>query len=252
MDQTVSHPLPDVGSFSYSWPTSKPEPQLDARVHHNDVAAFTGTGPALSPQCSFDFRPPLPEHSASMADADKMFLDGLLLPLQPVSRGGKEDGVTGHEQPMLLRSLSLDSSQRMMVSASKRHQLSRPASLNSSPSGYPYEVAAIARSPSMSKGAVFMNNKLRFPYFGRSGKQHKWNPFRYLKFLVPLYQKIVSGIRRSKADTDSHRAESCNRHKGSCSTSSTPCGSATNFNPKDTMTFIFLLPVKLSVAPWPV
>ncbi|KAK3161876.1 hypothetical protein QOZ80_1BG0082570 [Eleusine coracana subsp. coracana] len=211
MDQTVSHPLPDVGSFSYSWPTSKPEPQLDARVHHNHVAAFTGTAdPALSPQCSFDFRPPLPEHCAAMADADKMFLNGLLLPLQPVSRGGKEDGVTGHEQPMLLRSLSLDSSQRMIVSASKRHQLSRPASLNSSPSGYRYQVATIARSSTTSKGAVFMTSKLRFPYFGRRGKQHKWNPFRYLKFLVPLSEKIASGIRRSKADSDSHHAEGCN------------------------------------------
>jgi hypothetical protein len=78
-----------------------------------------------------------------MVDADQMFLDGLLLPLQLVSHGDEEDGVAEHKQPAFLRSLSLESSQRMLVSASKRHQLTQPASLNSSPScWYHYRAGA--------------------------------------------------------------------------------------------------------------
>jgi hypothetical protein len=53
MDHAASHSLPDFGSFSYSWPTSKPTPQLEVRVDNGDIMAFMG---AKSSQCSFDFR----------------------------------------------------------------------------------------------------------------------------------------------------------------------------------------------------
>ena len=123
MDPAASHPLPDVGSFSYSWPTSKPERRPEERLDHADVVArFIGTDPASASQCSFDFRLSPPQQTA---DADQMFLDGLLLPLQLASRHGQEGGDSGSWGPVLVRSLSLDSSQRMV--ASGRDQQAAPS-----------------------------------------------------------------------------------------------------------------------------
>ncbi|XP_062208581.1 uncharacterized protein LOC133910076 [Phragmites australis] len=216
MDHTASHHLPpDVGSFSYSWPTSKPNPQLEERTNHGDIAAFIEMDPSSSTQCSFDFRLPSSEQTAGMVDADQMFLNGLLLPLQLVGYGGEEDGDGSRKRPVHLRSLSLDSSQRMIVSASKRHRATRAASLNSSPSAVRGDTVTPARSSAVSRGAVFRACKLRLPSFGRSRrKQHKWISSKYLKFLVPLYERIVGCVWRRKAKEKAkdapHRAEFCN------------------------------------------
>ncbi|CAO2171372.1 unnamed protein product [Urochloa humidicola] len=188
----MDHTIPDVGSFSYSWPTSKPEPRAAERIGHSDITNFIAADPASASQYSFDFRPSLPQQTEAMADADQVFLNGLLLPLQLTSQQGHEDGDSGHNEPvlMLARSLSLDSSQRMIASAaaSRRHRLPWPASQNSSPCNLRGGRAVATVSP-----AVFRTSKLRLPSFGRCGKQHKWMSFR---FLVPLCQKIVRCIWR--------------------------------------------------------
>ncbi|CAL4961537.1 unnamed protein product [Urochloa decumbens] len=197
MDHTTSLPHPDVGSFSYSWPTSKPEPRAAERIGHGDIASFIAADPAPASQFSFDFRPLLPEQTeAIMVDADQMFLDGLLLSLQLASQHGQEDGDPGQNEPvlMLTRSLSLDSSQRMVASAaaSRRHWLPRPASQNSSPCSL-----RGGRAVTAMRGAVFRTSRLRLPSFGRCGRQHKWMSFR---FLVPLCQKIVRCIWRKATE----------------------------------------------------
>ncbi|CAO2197710.1 unnamed protein product [Urochloa humidicola] len=188
----MDHTIPDVGSFSYSWPTSKPEPRAAERIGHSDITNFIAADPASASQYSFDFRPSLPQQTEAMADADQMFLNGLLLPLQLASQHVQEHGNSGRNEPvlMLTRSLSLDSSQRMIASAaaSRRHQLPRPASGNSSP-------CSLRRDRAVS--AMFRASRLRLPSFGRCGKQHKWMSF---KFLVPLCQKIVRCIWRKAMD----------------------------------------------------
>nr|TKW16638.1 hypothetical protein SEVIR_5G312600v2 [Setaria viridis] len=205
MDHTTSHPLPDVGSFSYSWPTSKPEPRPEERIGHGDITSFIGTDPASASPWSFDFRRSLPQQTESMADADQMFLDGLLLPLQLATKQGQDDGDSGRRESVLTRSLSLDSSQRMVASAtaSRRHRLPppRPASQNSSPCGL-----RGGRAVTPTRGAVFRTSKLRLPSFGlgRCGKQHRWMSF---GFLVPLCQTIVRCFWRRKAVDASERAE---------------------------------------------
>jgi hypothetical protein len=105
--------------------------------------------------------------------------------MQLVSHGDEEDGVARHKQLAFLRSLSPESSQRMLVSANKRHQLTQPASLNSSPSFYHYRAGGTAKSPSVSRGT----RRLRLPTFGRCGKQSKRISLRYLRFLAPLCQR---------------------------------------------------------------
>ncbi|KAJ1285282.1 hypothetical protein BS78_03G268700 [Paspalum vaginatum] len=199
MDHTTSHALPDVGSFSYSWPTSKPQPRPEERIGHGDITALVATDPASASQCSFDFRLSVSEQIEAMADADHMFLNGLLLPLH---RGAnqqclcQEDGHAGHKEPMLTRSLSLDSSQRAIASAttSRRHRLTRPASQSSSPSNLLGGTVTIASA----KGAVYRTSKLRLrlPSFGRRGRQHKCILFR---FLAPMYHKMVRCIWKRKA-----------------------------------------------------
>lgn len=214
MNHTASQPLPNVGSFSYSWPTDKPRPRLE-RINHGHIAAFIETDPEL--QCSFDFRlpPSNSEQGVAMIDADQMFCNGLLLPLQLVRQEGDEDNDHTLNDPVLLRSLSLDSSQRM-ISASERHQLARPrpASLNSSPTGLRGSAVVPERSSSVSKGAVFTASKLRLPSFGRCGKLPlpRGLSCKYLRFLVPLYHKMVRCIWRRKAkDAPQHAAaELCN------------------------------------------
>ncbi|RLN22474.1 hypothetical protein C2845_PM07G22260 [Panicum miliaceum] len=194
MDHTASHPLPDVGSFSYSWPTSKPERQPEERLDHGDAAGSIGTDPASASQCSFDFRVSPPQQTV---DAGQMFLDGLLLPLQLASRHGQEDGDPGREGPVLARALSLDSSQRMVAPAaasSRRYRLPLPASQNSSPCG---GLRSGRGAVTPVRGAVFFREcKLRLPSFGRCGKRRRWMPFR---FLAPLCRKIVRCVWRRKA-----------------------------------------------------
>jgi len=204
MDHAASHPLPDVGSFSYSWPTSKPERRPEERLDHADVVArFIGTDPASASLCSFDFRLSPPQQTA---DAGQMFLDGLLLPLQLASRHcqDQENGDSGSGGPVLARSLSLDSPQRMVASAaesSRRHRLPRPASQNSSPCGG-HRGGRSAVTP--ARGAVLRASKLRLPSFGRSGERRRWLSF---KLLAPLCRKIVRCIWRRKAMDAPHRAE---------------------------------------------
>nr|CAB3474181.1 unnamed protein product [Digitaria exilis] len=41
-----SHPLPDVGRFSYSWPASKSKPQHEGRIGHGNIAKLIETDPA--------------------------------------------------------------------------------------------------------------------------------------------------------------------------------------------------------------
>jgi len=198
MDHAASHPLPDVGSFSYSWPTSKPERRPEERLDHADVVArFIGTDPASASLCSFDFRLSPPQQTA---DAGQMFLDGLLLPLQLASRHGQEGGDSGSWGPVLVRSLSLDSSQRMVASAaatSRRHRLPRPASQNSSPRG------GLRGAVTPARAAVLRASMLRLPSFRRCGKRRRWMSFR---FLAPLCRKIVRCIWSKEMDA-SHRAE---------------------------------------------
>ncbi|KAL5229131.1 hypothetical protein ABZP36_017396 [Zizania latifolia] len=196
MDHSTSQPLPDLGSFSYSWPTNRP-------LQRADDGGEMDCCPAR--QCSFDFSlPPFEcaEQAAEMADADQVFRDGLILPLRVVRRqGGREDdGVRlggAHKQdddiPVLLRSRSLDSSQSMtMVSASKRHRLAGPVSLNSSPSS----LRGAALAPAWPSTAVLRASKLRMPSFGRCGRLLPRRLSRkYLSFLAPLYQKMVSCVR---------------------------------------------------------
>ncbi|KAF0919078.1 hypothetical protein E2562_028298 [Oryza meyeriana var. granulata] len=192
MDHPTSPPITDLGSISYSWPANKPFARADDTDMH----------PAR--QCSFDLSPPpfeCSEQAAAMADADQMFRDGLLLPLRVVQRQGggeddDEDVATKHEGiPVLLRSRSLDSSQRMTTTtnASKRHRLARPASLNSSPSSL-----GGAAAPAWPSSAVFRANiKLRLPSFGRCGRVlPRRLTCRYLRFLAPLYQKMVGCVGR--------------------------------------------------------
>ncbi|PUZ54890.1 hypothetical protein GQ55_5G167900 [Panicum hallii var. hallii] len=196
MDHAASHPVPDVGSFSYSWPTSKPERQPEERLDHAGVDGSIATDPASASQCSFDFRLSPPQQTA---DAGQMFLDGLLLPLQLASRHGQDGGDSGRKGPALARSLSLDSSQRMVASAatsSRRHRLPRPASQTSSPCG------RCAVTPARS--AVFRASKLRLPSFGRCGKRRKWMSFR---LLAPLCRKIARCVWRRKAMDVSHRTQ---------------------------------------------
>nr|CAB3478229.1 unnamed protein product [Digitaria exilis] len=119
-----SHPLPDVGRFSYSWPTSKSKPQHEGRIGHGNIAKLIETDPASS----VDRR-----RNAVSTSGDRFptgpsrwptpFLDGLLrpqlVPLHLASQQGQEDdGVPclELEEPVLTRSLSLDSSWRKITS----------------------------------------------------------------------------------------------------------------------------------------
>uniref|UniRef100_A0A0E0JNQ2 Uncharacterized protein n=1 Tax=Oryza punctata TaxID=4537 RepID=A0A0E0JNQ2_ORYPU len=192
MDHSNSPPLPDLGSFSYSWPTDKPLARAD------DTHARG---------CSFDFSPPPPfecsEQAAAMANADQMFRDGLLLPLRAVRRQGGDDdydvvsGATKQDAvPVLLRPRSVDSSQRITttIPASKRHRLARPASPNSPPSSLRF-AAAPGWSPSSVLGASI---KLRLPSLGRSCGRvlPRRLSCKCPRFLEPLYQKMASCVGR--------------------------------------------------------
>jgi hypothetical protein len=214
MDHTTSHPLlPEVGSFSYSWPTSKPRPQSVERCScQGDITTSSiATDPEPASQCSFDFRLSVSKQTEAMAVADQMFLDGLLLPLHLASQHGQDDGHAARKQPLLTRSLSLDSSQRMIASAttSKQHPPTRQSvSQNSSPfnlrGGHDTVTTASAR------GAVFRMTKLGLPSFGRLRKQHRWISFR---FLVPFYRKMVRCIWRGKATEE--KEKDAPQHTGS-------------------------------------
>ncbi|XP_040383534.1 uncharacterized protein LOC102704667 [Oryza brachyantha] len=202
MDHSSSPPLlPDLGSFSDSWPTNKPL----ARADDVDIDMH----PAR--QCSFDFSPPATlecsEQAAEMADADQMFCDGLLLPLRFIRRlqEGGDDSVGDPKQdavPALQRSRSLDSSQRMMAtmdpaSKRKRHQTAWPTSLYSSPSsprGAATPSSAILGGPHV---------RLRLPSFGRCGRvlPRRRLSCRHLSFLAPLYQKMASCVGRRSTTT---------------------------------------------------
>ncbi|EES03576.1 hypothetical protein BDA96_03G311800 [Sorghum bicolor] len=211
--------LPEVGSFSYSWPTSKPEPQPEERIVQGDITASSITAdPASSSspsQCSFDFRLSVSEQTEAMAVADQMFLDGLLLPLHLASQHAGHAG-NNKQQPVLPRSLSLDSSQRMVASAatSKQHPpTTRPGSVsqNSSPfnlrGGHGSTVTTAGASGAMIR---MTETKLRLPSFGRWRKQHRWISFR---FLVPLYRKMVRCVWRGKATEE--EAKDAPRRAGS-------------------------------------
>uniref|UniRef100_A0A0D9V5D5 Membrane-associated kinase regulator 6 n=1 Tax=Leersia perrieri TaxID=77586 RepID=A0A0D9V5D5_9ORYZ len=200
MDHPTSPPLPDLGSFSYSWPTNKPLERAD-----NDVDTY----PAR--QCSFDFStPPIDcsEQAAVIADADQMFRDGLLLPLRAVRHhGGNDDDDIGKapkqdDIPVLLRSRSLDSSKGTATVnyASKRHRLARPASVNSSPSSL--------RRGATAHPVLRASIKLRLPSFRRCGcVLPRRLSCKYLRFLTPLYQKMVGGVgKRSTKKQASARA----------------------------------------------
>ncbi|OEL13115.1 hypothetical protein BAE44_0025866 [Dichanthelium oligosanthes] len=184
------------------WPTSKPEPRPKERIGHGDITGSVGTALASSAsQCSFDFRLSLPQQTA---DADQMFLNGLLLPLQLASQQGQEDRDSGRTEPVLTRALLLDSSQRMVASAaaaSKPHWQPRPASQNSSPCSLRGGLAVTA-----ARSAMFRTCKLRLPSFGRCGKQRKWMSFR---FLAPLCQKIMRCIWKRKAMERAMDASQC-------------------------------------------
>nr|XP_015639182.2 uncharacterized protein LOC4327875 [Oryza sativa Japonica Group] len=196
MDHSNSPPVPDIGSFSYSWPTNKPLARADDDTHARG--------------CSFDFSPPSFECSkqaAAMAHADQMFRDGLLLPLRAVRRqggggGGDDDGgggdVSGAPKrdaiPVLLRPRYVDSAQRITttIPASKRHLLPRLASPSS-----PRSSLRVAAAPGWSPSSVLglgASNKLRLPSLGR--RCGRVLPRRLsckcLTFLEPLYQKMAS------------------------------------------------------------
>ncbi|CAD6229937.1 unnamed protein product [Miscanthus lutarioriparius] len=212
-DHTTSYYslLPEVGSFSYSWPTSKPTPRPEERIVQGDITASSiAVDPASASQCSFDFRLSVSGQTEAMAVADQMFLDGLLLPLHLASQHGQDDG---HKQPLLTRSLSLDSSQRMIASAatSRQHPPTRQSvSQNSSPfnlrGGHGTVTTASAR------GAVFRMSKLGLPSFGRWRKQHRWISFR---FLLPFYRKKVRCIWRRKATEEKEKEKDAPQHTGS-------------------------------------
>uniref|UniRef100_A0A0E0C7L3 Uncharacterized protein n=1 Tax=Oryza meridionalis TaxID=40149 RepID=A0A0E0C7L3_9ORYZ len=195
MDHSNSPPVPDIGSFSYSWPTNKPL----ARADDDDTHARG---------CSFDFSPPpfeCSEQAAVIADADQMFRDGLLLPLRAVRRqggGGVDDDDDGDVSgapkqgaiPVLLRPRCVDSAQRITttIPTIQRHRLARPASPNSLRS-----FLRVAAAPGWSPSSVLglgASIKLRLPSLGR--RCGRVLPRRLscncLRFLEPLYQRMAS------------------------------------------------------------
>lgn len=214
MDHTTSDALlPEVGSFSYSWPTSTPKPQPEERRFGQGdlLTSSVATDPASASQsqCSFDFRLSVSEQAEAMAVADQMFLNGLLLPLHLASQQGQEDGHAGRKQPALTRSLSLDSSQRMIASASTSKRRP-PAWLSVSQNSSPFNLRGGTVTTASARGAVIRMTKLGLPSFGRCRtKQHRWISFR---FLVPLYRKMVRCVWRGK--TTEEKAKDAPRRAG--------------------------------------
>ncbi|CAL9157944.1 unnamed protein product [Musa hybrid cultivar] len=214
-------------SFSYSWLMNVVKSPLDSA--QEDGSSFIEVDPKVfsrrwkTDSLDFDFHLPTPQSSA-LVHADQIISDGLLLPLHlvhpPTAAAISESPV----DPVLLRSLSVDSS-KTLLSRSNRFRSCydcaaprRPMSSTSSPLCGPLQSLPASSSSGSSKSEFSTSTKRNLPLFGASAGSSKRFLGKYLPFLLPFCRKVkgLVSIRKTRRSRLSSAA-SCMESIGSSS-----------------------------------
>ncbi|CAL9149501.1 unnamed protein product [Musa hybrid cultivar] len=219
-------------SFSYSWLMNVVKSPLDSA--QEDGSSFIEVDPKVfsrrwkTDSLDFDFHLPTPQSSA-LVHADQIISDGLLLPLHlvhpPTAAAISESPV----DPVLLRSLSVDSS-KTLLSRSNRFRSCydcaaprRPMSSTSSPLCGPLQSLPASSSSGSSKSEFSTSTKRNLPLFGASAGSSKRFLGKYLPFLLPFCRKVkglvsIRKTRRSRSIGSSSRHSdafsSCESYRG--------------------------------------